>query len=280
MQEIEFAKAQGLGNDFVIVDALQSPPEVPDLSELAVRMCDRNFGIGADGLILVHPSTVADYRMQIINSDGSEPEMCGNGIRCFCRYLLDRNRAKTPMTVETLAGIMTVDIVFTGGRGVGFRVNMGKPRLDAREIPVVGYDGQVVSQPLRVDGRTYDISCVSMGNPHCVIFVDSVTDVPLELVGPMIETHAAFPRKTNVEFVEVIGPSEIKLRVWERGAGVTLACGTGTCASVVASALNGRTGRSATAHLPGGDLQIEWCDTGDVFMTGPAEEVFTGRYRV
>lgn len=279
MKEISFVKSQGLGNDFIIINCLEDQLDNIDLGDLAVRMCDRNFGVGGDGLILVLHSEIADYRMRIINSDGSEPEMCGNGIRCFARYLLDKGLARTPMTIETMAGLKSVEVVFHGARGTGFKVNMGAPRLNAEDIPVTGYEGQVISKPLNVDGETYNITCVSMGNPHCVIFVDSVDQVPLEKIGPRIENNPAFPKKTNVEFAEVINNSELKVRVWERGAGITLACGTGACASVVAGVLNGKLDRTSTVHLPGGDLQIEWCEVGDVLMSGPAEEVFTGVYR-
>ncbi|MHB0913232.1 MAG: diaminopimelate epimerase [Armatimonadota bacterium] len=272
---LDFIKAQGLGNDFVILDCLKRPLKDVDFEGLAVKVCDRHFGIGADGLILVLSSKVADYRMRIINSDGSEPEMCGNGIRCFARYLLNAKLGRTPMAVETLAGIKNVEIVMDAACTTGFRVNMGAPALSAGEIPVSGYDGQVTLQPLEVDGKTYEITCVSMGNPHCVVFTDSVDDIPLSEIGPKIETHPAFPKKTNVEFVEVVGPEEIKVRVWERGAGVTMACGTGACASVVAGVLAGKLEHRALVHLPGGDLEIEW--DGDVYMTGPAEEVFRGK---
>ncbi len=280
MQELNFVKAQGLGNDFVIVDGTSSELANVDLSNLAVRMCDRNFGIGGDGLILVLPSTVADCRMRIINSDGSEPEMCGNGIRCFARYQFDNGFGKSPMTVETLAGIKIVDTVEKDGRAVGFTVNMGAPRLQADEIPVSGYDGQVIAKPLVVDGQTFDITCVSMGNPHCVIFTESTADVPLREIGPKIETHSAFPKKTNVEFIQVLKDDEINFRVWERGAGITLACGTGACASVVAGVLNGKLKRRVKVHLPGGDLDINWREDGNVYMTGPAEVVFTGKFPV
>lgn len=282
MTNIDFVKAQGLGNDFIIIDSLHGKYDNTNWTELAVHMCDRNLGIGGDGLILILPSDSADYRMRIINSDGSEPEMCGNGIRCFARYLLDKGLARTPMTVDTLAGIKTIDIVFQEALGTGFRVNMGSPSLDAPQIPVKGYGGgQVISQPLDVDGQIYNITCVSMGNPHCAIFVDSVDDIALEKIGPKIETHSAFPKKTNVEFVQVVSENEIKVRVWERGAGITLACGTGACASVVASVLNNKTSRiPTTVHLPGGDLNIEWCENGDVMMTGPAQIVFSGIYKI
>jgi len=278
MAEIEFSKTQGLGNDFIIIDGQRVRLADFDLPALAVRMCDRNFGIGADGLILIRSSRDVDFKMQIINSDGSEAEMCGNGIRCFARYLLDHGKGRTPLQIETLAGIKEVQLVMDGAITTGFKVNMGLPRLDAGEIPVSGYDGPVVSQPLNVDGQTYEITCVSMGNPHCVIFTDSVDDIDLCAIGPKIETHPAFTSRTNVEFVQVIKEDEVKVRVWERGCGITLACGTGACASVVAGILNGKLSREVTTHLPGGDLLIEWAESGEVQMSGPAEEVFTGKF--
>lgn len=278
---IEFTKAQGIGNDFVIVNSLADPDEF-EWQSLAVKMCDRNYGIGADGLIIVMPSDVADYRMRIINSDGSEPEMCGNGIRCFVRYLLDNGLATTPINIETLAGIKTVDIIIDDVIGATFRVNMGEPNLNANDIPVKGYGiGNVISEPLDVNGKIFDITCVSMGNPHCIIFTDCVDNIPLSQIGPLIEKHDAFPRKTNVEFVQVLPNGNICIRVWERGAGITLACGTGACASVVASVLNDLIERKpTTAHLPGGDLQIDWSESGDVYMTGPAQVAFTGIYHI
>ena len=280
MQNLEFVKLHGAGNDFVVLDSLRGELDGVDLSSLAVRMCDRHFGIGADGLVLVLPSDLAQYRMRIVNSDGSEAEMCGNGIRCFARYLFDREMAGESMTVETLAGVRTIDVVTTGSSEVGFRVNMGAPGLDAKEIPVAGLEGRVISRPLEVDGTRFDITCVSVGVPHCVIFVDSAADVPFWQLGPAVESHSAFPRGTNVEFAEVMGRDEVKVRVWERGAGITLACGTGACATVVAGVLNGVMDRKATVHLPGGDLQIHWQEGGEVYMTGPAEEVFTGTFDI
>lgn len=280
MADIDFSKTQGLGNDFIIVDSHRNMLDGIDLPDLAVKMCDRNFGIGADGLILVRPSRVADYRMQIINSDGSEAEMCGNGIRCFARHLLNHGKGRTPLNVETAAGVLKVDIVMDGIKTTGFTVNMGSPRLSPVEIPIIGYDTDVINQPLDVDGIVFNITCVSMGNPHCIIFTDSLDEIPLTEIGPMIETHSAFPRKTNVEFIQVLSREEISLRVWERGAGITLACGTGACASVVAGVLNGKLNRMVTVHLPGGDLVIEWLEDGSILMTGPAEEVFRGKYTV
>lgn len=278
---IEFTKAQGIGNDFVIIDLLSEHLDY-NWNHLAIEMCDRNFGVGADGLILVLPSDAADYRMRIINSDGTEPEMCGNGIRCFARYLLDNGLAHFPLSVETLAGVMEIDIADDAHYHPSFKVNMGAPIFEPCRIPVNGFDSDIIlSQALHVDGQEYKITCVSMGNPHCVIFVDDADSVPLEEIGPKIEEHPAFPMKTNVEFVQVMQNGELKIRVWERGAGITLACGTGACASVVASILNGLISRKpTTAHLPGGDLIIDWSDSGEVYMTGPAEIVFIGRYIV
>lgn len=275
---IPFIKAHGIGNDFVIIDLLNNQLEY-NWYELAKKMCDRNFGIGADGLILVLPSAAADYRMRIINSDGTEPEMCGNGIRCFARYLLDNDLARTSMTIETLAGVMKIDVIFEQALGTGFRVDMGRPILNAKDIPVNGFEDNVVSEQIDVDGEMHTITCVSMGNPHCIIYTDDVDSIPLEKIGPKIENHPTFPKKINVEFVQIMNNGEIKIRVWERGAGITLACGTGACASVAASILDKKIDRIPTiAHLPGGDLSIEWNENGHIYMTGPAEIVFTGTY--
>lgn len=280
-KNLEFVKSHGIGNDFIILDGLREPLEDMNLSSLAVRLCERHFGIGADGIVLVLPSSKADYRMRIINSDGSEAEMCGNGIRCFARYLVSRGLADDIVSIETVAGIKTVEIS-QGKDDLLFTVNMGKPVLEAAEIPVSGYVGKVISQSLDVHGTAYDITCVSMGNPHCVIFVEgkSVDDVALSEVGPKIEMHSAFPKKTNVEFAEVLNRNEMKVRVWERGAGITLACGTGACASVVAGVLNGLVENQAEVHLPGGDLYIDWRGDGNVYMTGPAKEVFVGKITI
>jgi len=277
MRPVDFVKMHGAGNDFIVVDLLQKDLGV-DLSKLAVRMCDRNFGVGADGLLLVMPSASADYRMRLINRDGTEAEMCGNGIRVFAKYLFDRGMVGENAQIETLAGIKRIHLEVDGKKAVGATVNMGSPKLDAKEIPVVGYKGRVISRPLEVDGSIYEITCVNMGNPHCVIFMESVEHVPVEKLGPKIEVHPTFPQRTNVEFVQVLSPSELVMRVWERGAGMTLACGTGACSSVVAGVLNGKCGRCATVHLPGGDLRIEWREDNNLYMTGPAVEVYTGTY--
>ena len=271
-QKLEFIKTQGAGNDFVLVDCLShNPLEGQDLGKLAIRLCDRHFGIGGDGLVLVLPSASADFRMRIMNPDGSEAEMCGNATRCVAKFLYDRGLAQKTINLETLAGVKIIEAA-----GQGYSVNMGKPALDASEIPVIGYEGRVISQPLKVADREFDITCVSMGNPHCVIFVDALEEIALDKLGPAVETHTAFPRKTNVEFAKVLGRDEVRVLVWERAAGATLACGTGACATLVAGVLNGLLDRKATIHLPGGDLLIQWLESGEVLMTGPAEEVFRG----
>lgn len=269
---------QGLGNDFVVVDAYrQELPE--DLGSLAQKVCHRQFGIGADGLVLVLPSEKAAVKMRIFNADGSEPEMCGNGIRCLAKYVYESGLCpRTEFTVETLAGVLRPELMLEKGRITGVKVDMGEPRLSPDRIPVLFAGDKVVGQPLEVQGEKYVVTAVSMGNPHCLIFVDDVSQTPVKSLGPLIEVHPLFPAKINVEFVEIVNKKEVKMRVWERGAGETLACGTGACATVVACALNGKTDREITVHLLGGDLILEWAPNNHVFMTGPAEAVFEGRY--
>jgi diaminopimelate epimerase len=279
MSEFFFTKVHGLGNDFVLVDCLNGQLDDTDLPSLALRVCDRHFGIGADGLVRILPSETADYRMQIWNSDGSEAEMCGNATRCFAAYLFDRGMCGPRVSIETLSGIKVVDIRSDNGKAVEMTVNMQSPSLDAADIPVLGFTGPVVSEPLEVDGATYSITCVSVGNPHCVVFVDDVDAIDLERTGRAIETHPAFPTKINVEFAQMVGKGEVRVRVWERGAGMTLACGSGACATVVAATLNGMLDRHGIVHLPGGDLHIQWKSDDDVYMTGPAAEVFTGSFK-
>ncbi len=272
---MKFAKIHGLGNDFVIVDHKELPHD--DYKTLAIKVCDRHFGIGADGLILVFPSEIADFKMRIFNVDGSEAEMCGNGIRCFAKYLYEHDLThEKKITIETLAGIIIPHLVINNGKVDQVRVDMGEPRLKRSEIPATGNEERVVDEPLDVKGQIYRITGVSMGNPHCITFVDHVDDIVLDVIGPMIESHPLFPQKTNVEFIEVVDRNEIKMRVWERGSGITLACGTGACASVVACALNNKTERKVKVHLPGGDLLIEWAENNHVYMTGSATEVFVG----
>jgi len=273
---MKFTKMQGAGNDYVYVNCFEETVENP--TEVAIRVSNRNFGIGSDGLILIMPSPVADVKMRMFNSDGSESEMCGNGIRCVAKYAYDHGIvSKQEITAETGAGILTLQLFTNGNKVERVRVNMGEPRLTRAEIPMTG-DGstRVVSEPLNILHSTFPITCVSMGNPHCVIFVDDVINFPVEKYGPLIENHELFPRRTNVEFVQVISRTEVRQRTWERGAGETLACGTGASAVSVAGVLNGLTERKILNHLSGGDLELEWQENGPVFMTGPAVEVFTG----
>lgn len=269
----------GLGNDFVFIDhfhkqpAKGQPEEV--YPELALKLCHRQFGVGGDGLIAVLPSKEADARMRIFNLDGSEPEMCGNGIRCFARYIYDKGYVKkNPLQVETLAGILTLQLEIAGEKVTGVRVDMGEPILKPELIPVLAESEPVVGAKLEVDGQEFEYTAVSMGNPHCVIFVEDYQSLDFERLGPALEKHPLFPRKTNVEFIRVDSRTELTMKVWERGAGPTLACGTGACASVVASVLNGKTERKVTVHLPGGDLLIEWGEDNRVYMTGSATYVF------
>jgi diaminopimelate epimerase len=278
---MKFAKMHGAGNDYVYVNCFEE--KVEDPARLAVEVSSRNFGIGSDGLILIMPSQLADVRMRMFNSDGSESEMCGNGIRCVAKYAFDHGLVdKREISVETGAGILTLQVFPNARQRVEkVRVNMGKPRLTRGEIPMTGpADEQVVGVELHILDRTFHITCVSMGNPHCIIFVDNVAEFPVEKYGPVIEKHSLFPNRTNVEFVEIVSPTEVRQRTWERGAGETLACGTGSSAVTVAGVLNGRTERRILNHLLGGDLEMEWAEDGHLFMTGPAIQVFEGDYHL
>lgn len=276
--QFNFSKWHGLGNDFVIVNGFNE--NMDDYADTAVKVCDRHFGIGADGLVLVLPSNTADFQMRIFNSDGSEAEMCGNVTRCVARYVYETGLTnKTQLTIETKAGLIKPELVFDNGELKTVRVDMGEPRLLASEIPVSGVmDDKIIDFPLSVNDQTYNITCVSMGNPHCVTFVEDVMAIDLPSIGRYIETHPLFPKKTNVEFVKILDQHTIQMRVWERGAGITMACGTGACATLVASVLNGKTARQATIQLDGGNLFIEWCADNHVYMSGPAVEVFRGTY--
>ncbi|MEW6356171.1 MAG: diaminopimelate epimerase [Planctomycetota bacterium] len=274
---MKFTKMHGIGNDYVYVNCFEET--IADPAKLAVAVSDRHFGIGGDGLIMVCPSDVADCKMRILNADGSEAEMCGNGIRCVAKFAYERGISKkNPMKVETLAGVKTIDLIVKNNRVEKATVDMGAPRLNRADIPMTGPQGRVVDEPLVVDGATYRITCVNVGNPHCMIFVDDVDAVHLEQVGPKIENHKVFPKRINVHFVQVLGKAEIKMRTWERGSGITLACGTGATATCVACALNEKTGRKILAHLPGGDLELNWSDNDRIYMTGPATEVFQGEW--
>ncbi len=279
---MKFAKVHGLGNDFVILNCMDEASAIPEnrYAEAAKELCNRNFGIGADGILLVLPSNECDIRMRIINSDGSEAEMCGNGIRCFARYVYEHGIVeKDVMTIETLAGVMVPHIMLDKqGQVTGVEVDMNEPVLEKADIPMVG-EGTAIAETIQIEDRTFEITAVSMGNPHCVIFVDDAKNFPVAYWGPRIEKSEYFQRKTNVEFIEVLNDHEVIMRVWERGAAVTLACGTGACAATVACVLNGKTGRDILLHLDGGDLNVRWDEeTNHLFMTGPAVEVFQGEY--
>ena len=274
---MKFTKMQGAGNDYVYVNCFEET--IADPRQTAIQVSNRNFGIGSDGLILIMPSDVADVRMRMFNSDGSESEMCGNGIRCVAKYAYDHGIVtKTEITAETGAGILTLQLFPDAANKVEqVRVNMGPPRLSREEIPMNGAPvAQVVAEELTVLDKTFKITCVSMGNPHCIIYVDDVDNFPVATYGPLIENHQLFPRRTNVEFIQIISRTEVKQRTWERGAGETLACGTGASAVCVAGVLNNLTDRKILNHLAGGDLELEWVENGSVFMTGPATEVFSG----
>lgn len=316
---LNFTKMHGLGNDFILIDCLEkeyTPPSPPlvkggteggyisDFGMLAKQLCNRRFGIGADQLLLLYPSTIADFKMRIFNADGSEVEMCGNGIRCLAKYIWDRNLSdKNILNIETLAGIIIPEKA-----GEMVRVDMGEPIFEPEKIPVdissefkvqseipplnppldKGGSGGVnstlksqisnliIDYPLKIEDKEFKITCVSMGNPHTIIVIDDLSDFPVPYYGPLLENHQLFPRKTNVEFIEVLNTSEIKMRVWERGSGETMACGTGASAAAVASNIKGLTGKNVTVHLLGGDLLIEWAADNHVYMTGPAIEVFKG----
>jgi diaminopimelate epimerase len=278
---MKFTKMHGAGNDYVYVNCFEETVANPQ--NVAIQVSNRNFGIGSDGLILIMPSDKADVAMRMFNSDGSESEMCGNGIRCVAKYAYDHGIvSKKEITAETGAGILTLQLVpGSDGKIEKVRVNMGPPRLTRGEIPMTGDAGaKVIAEPLVILDRTFYITCASMGNPHCVIFVDDADNFPVSTYGPLIETHELFPRRTNVEFVQIISRSEIRQRTWERGAGETLACGTGSSAVTAACVLNGLTEKRILNHLSGGDLEMEWADDGYIYMTGPAVEVFSGEIKL
>jgi diaminopimelate epimerase len=276
---MQFTKMHGAGNDYVYLDCLAGP--VPgDLPELARQMSDRHFGVGADGLILIHPSECADARMQMFNADGSEAEMCGNGIRCLAKYVYDHGHCRQEqLQIETAVGVLDLELILTDQKVSQVRVDMGQPILIAEQIPTTLSGSPVVKQRLSVADRELEVTCVSMGNPHCVVFVEELTDELVLQVGPQIEVDAHFPQRVNVEFVQVLSSGEVRQRTWERGSGETWACGTGACAVCVAGVLTGNTDRKIVNHLLGGDLQLHWAvDDEHVYMTGPAEEVFQGQW--
>lgn len=273
---MKFTKMEGLGNDYVYVNCFRETVDNP--SEVAKKVSDRHFGIGSDGLILIKPSEVADFRMDMYNADGSQAEMCGNGIRCVAKYVYDYGLTdKTSISIETLAGIKYLDLQVTDGKVSLITVNMGSPELISDKIPVISDSKRVVDEPIEVDGTTYKMTCVSMGNPHCIVFVEDTASFPLETVGPLFENHERFPKRVNTEFIQLLDRKTVNMRVWERGSGETLACGTGACASAVACILNGLTEDEITLHLLGGDLIVRWDQQDNlVYMTGPARVVFDG----
>lgn len=273
---MRFTKMQGCGNDYIYVNCFEETVENP--SDMAIKVSDVHYGIGSDGLILISPSKAADFRMSMYNADGSEGKMCGNGIRCVAKYVYDFGLTeKTTITIETLSGIKTLKLFVKDKKVQSVRVDMGKAILKKYDIPVI-YDGKeiIVNEPVNIDGSEYKITCVSMGNPHCITFVEDVGDIEIEKIGPRFEKHDMFPDRINIEFIHVVDRTHIDMRVWERGSGETLACGTGACASVVACVLNGLTDRKVMVHLLGGDLEIEYIEDGTVYMTGPAAVVCTG----
>ncbi len=293
---MKFTKMHGIGNDYVYVDCVRNPPP-KDPAALSRVLSDRHFGVGSDGLILVCPSERADVRMRMYNADGSEAEMCGNGVRCVAKFVHDHGLVRKPtLTVETGRGVLTLELEVSGGKVRQVRVDMGEPILEAEKIPTTLPGPRVIDVPLSSAfagsgvGRGWEgllgqcglhsgLTCLSMGNPHAVLYCSDVAKIPLETVGPMLETLSVFPRRINVHFVQVHSPGEVTMRTWERGSGITLACGTGACAVAVAGVLTGRTQRRLLAHLPGGDLQLHWSEeAGHVYMTGPAVEVFQGEW--
>lgn len=271
--KIAFTKMHGIGNDFIVLDCLAK--EIPNIERVVKKLSDRRFGVGFDQALVLKKSKKADFRMDIFNADGGRVEMCGNGIRCLANYIWTRKLSrKSRLDIETLAGIIRPE-----RDGSLVRVDMGEPELDGPLIPAL-HQGRVVDMPLAISDRTFKITCVSMGNPHCVIFVDDVDGFPVEKYGPLIERNKFFPKKTNVEFIQVLSRKALKMRVWERGAGETLACGTGACGAAVASNLKGLSDKKVSIRLKGGILKIELAGDGRVYMTGPAEEVFTGQTEV
>jgi diaminopimelate epimerase len=273
---ITYTKMHGLGNDYLFIESAKN--QIADLAELSRRMSHRHLGAGADGIILIMPPAQAgDFRMRIFNADGSEAQTCGNGIRCFAKYVFERGLTKkTDFVIETGGGPNRVQLRVAGSRVETVRSNMGRPRFERGEIPMMGPPGRVIEEPLEVEGTAYAITCANVGNPHAVIFVDDATKVDLPAIGPKIERHPKFPERTNVEFVNVLDRENIVMRIWERGSGVTMASGSGSCGAALASMLTGRTGRKVSVHLMYGALAIEWAEDGNVYQEGPATEVYSG----
>ena len=277
---MKFTKMEGCGNDYVYVNGFEEKIDNPN--EVAIAVSDRHFGICSDGLIIINPSEVADFKMCMYNADGSEGKMCGNGIRCVAKYVYDfKLTDKDVITVETLSGIKTLKLNVENGKVKTVRVNMGAPILECDKVPVKYDDEKMINKPVKVDGKTFNITCVSMGNPHAVTFINDTDNLEIEKIGPKFENNEIFPDKVNTEFIQIIDKKTVKMRVWERGSGETFACGTGACASVVASVLNRLTENKVTVKLLGGELEIEYNqDENTVYMTGPARVVFTGEYDI
>ena len=275
---ISFTKMHGIGNDYIYINCMESVPD--RLPELAEEMSDRHFGVGGDGIVLICPSDKADFRMRMFNNDGSEARMCGNASRCIAKYVHDHKLTdKTCISLETLSGIKVLSLNMSpSGEVESVTVDMGEPELNAGLVPVRSTAEKMVEELVATSCGEVRVTAVSMGNPHGVVFVDRIEDVPFETLGPELEKHSMWPDRANIEFLQIISPSEARMRVWERGTGETLACGTGACASAVAAALTGRCGREVTIHLRGGDLHIRWANNGHVMMTGGATEVFEGNY--
>lgn len=273
---MKFTKMHGCGNDYVYVNGFTE--KVADKPKAVVALSDRHFGIGSDGVIFINPSQQADFEMEMYNADGTRAEMCGNGIRCVGKYVYDHGMTdKTSITVESFGKVKYLDLTVENGKVVRVKVNMGKPELTAKDVPVVSEHEQVIDEEIIVKGKSYRMTCVSMGNPHAVVFMDDVEHLAIEEIGPYFENHERFPNRTNTEFVQVIDDSHVKMRVWERGTGETLACGTGCCATAVACVLNHRTGAHVTVQVLGGEIEIYWDQKENlVYMTGPAVTVFEG----
>jgi diaminopimelate epimerase len=275
---MKFTKMHGLGNDYIYINCFEE--QIEDPNTLSIQMSDRHFGVGGDGLVLILPSNVADFRMRMFNADGSEAQMCGNAIRCVGKYVYDNGLTdKKNISIETLAGNKLLEMTSNNGKIEFVKVDMGEPILEAIKVPVISKDEIAIKEQLEVLGKAYLFTCVSMGNPHAITFINNVDDFDVKGVGSLVETNKIFPEKTNVEFVEVVNESVLKMRVWERGSGETLACGTGACASLVAAVLNNLSNKKATLKLLGGDLEISWDEsTNHIFMSGPATVVFEGEW--
>lgn len=279
MKEISFVKSEGSGNDFVIIDELDVGHNI-SAHEIKL-ICDRHFGVGGDGVIIARQSAVADFKMVFFNPDGTQAEMCGNGIRCFGKYLYDHGKTtKHEIVVETKSGLKVLTFEVVRGRVVSAKVDMGKPNFITRMVPVEAPLDELIDMPIAIGGIELRGTCLSMGNPHCVIFVDDLDNFPVTEMGPQVESLPIFPEKVNVGFVQILSADTVKLKVWERGAGLTLACGTGACAAVVAAARIKLTNKSAKVELPGGRLDVQWSESGAVYLSGPAKEIFSGKIKI